>query len=213
MLAVAYSGGKDSSYLLMLARDLGFPTIALAVDTGFMSATALQNIRTVPAQLGIRCIVDDKAKDQFRKIYQNIPADNPLDVCRRCHALIHERVRLLAERNDCDCIWNGMSPDEECLMPEGHTLRDMETLAGMELPLVRITYKASDILKALRNAGLKQDFSPLKTNCAINYLILDRAKRNPYSSMMSRFQRLACWIGKRSGYIAHKADLVNRRLQ
>lgn len=51
---IAFSGGKDSTYILkVLAEKYGLNCLAITVDNGFISEKALQNCRRVTQELGV----------------------------------------------------------------------------------------------------------------------------------------------------------------
>jgi hypothetical protein len=120
-IAVSYSGGKDSIYLLLLAKHLGHDVLAISVDTGFLSGTGWRNILRVPEQLHIDHIIL-RGKKRFTEIYrEKIPriGNYPFDICAACHSQIDAMVIECSQLYKCDETWSGMSPDEESLFPKG----------------------------------------------------------------------------------------------
>ena len=69
-IAVAYSGGKDSIYLLLKAVREGHAVTAFSVDTGFLSKAAWENLRVVPDTLGIEHVII-RVPNDLRSLYQN----------------------------------------------------------------------------------------------------------------------------------------------
>lgn len=67
---VAYSGGKDSSYLLaLLKREYGARPLALTLDNGFLSPRAMVNMNRVTQSLGIDHLVIKAPVELMRQIY------------------------------------------------------------------------------------------------------------------------------------------------
>ena len=226
-MAVAFSGGKDSAYLLWQAMLDGAHPVAVAVDTGFLSNVALKNIEDVPKRLGCELRVVRAAPHVFRDIYADLldtVPDDPFAVCARCHACIDKYV---GSALPCDAtIRDGFSPDEVSLLPNGHSVADMEKATGHTYPLLdALHYNADAIRRALARTGIlsMRRSDPMRTNCQINLLIIhDYWKahgRNPYGEMfaaqspenakrMDRLIRLA-WA---TGWLQWQARRLRRRL-
>ena len=120
-VAVSYSGGKDSIYLLLRAKQEGHDVLAISVDTGFLSRTGWRNMVEIPAKLKIDHIIL-REYSRFRSIYrEHIPeiADNPFGICAACHGQIDRMVTECAKLYGFEETWSGMSPDEESLFPKG----------------------------------------------------------------------------------------------
>jgi tRNA(Ile)-lysidine synthase TilS/MesJ len=68
---MAYSGGKDSTYtLLLLRRRYGLSVLALTMDNGFVSPAALDNIRTVAEGLGVDHVLFKPRFDLLKTIFR-----------------------------------------------------------------------------------------------------------------------------------------------
>lgn len=96
---VAYSGGKDSTYVLdLMRRELGLRTLALTVDTGFLPEAAKQNVALGLAKLGVDHVwvrADDRVHDLYRwALKKASPHGAEYDVCGYCGEILR---RVLAE--------------------------------------------------------------------------------------------------------------------
>ena len=96
---VAYSGGKDSTYVLSLMRhDYGLRTLALTVDTGFLPDVAKQNVALGVSKLGVDHVwvrADARVHDLYRHALQKASAHGAeYDVCGYCGEILR---RVLAE--------------------------------------------------------------------------------------------------------------------
>ena len=68
---MAYSGGKDSTYtLVVLKEQYNTSILALTIDNGFISPKAINNIRNVVDGLGIDHIIFKPRFDVLKKIFR-----------------------------------------------------------------------------------------------------------------------------------------------
>src|SRR5262249_50157199 len=68
---VAYSGGKDSSFILYhLKREYDLRLLAFLVDNDFVAAQAFVNARTVTAALGVDLVIYRPDPRFMRKLYR-----------------------------------------------------------------------------------------------------------------------------------------------
>jgi hypothetical protein len=96
---VAYSGGKDSTFILdLMSRGYGLRTLALTVDTGFLPAAAKRNVALGVGRLGVDHVwVKGGARvhDLYRYALRLAsPHGTELDVCGYCGEILR---RVLAE--------------------------------------------------------------------------------------------------------------------
>ncbi|MCI2241706.1 7-cyano-7-deazaguanine synthase [Adlercreutzia faecimuris] len=99
-LAVAFSGGCDSAYLLAAARAAGCEVRAYRVDTAFQPAFERDDAARVAAALGVPLTtipLDVLACDDV--------AANPPDRCYRCKRLIFDAIRAQVERDAAAGLW------------------------------------------------------------------------------------------------------------
>ena len=103
---MCYSGGKDSTYTLMLAiQKYGLNVLALTVDNGFLSQMAMQNIQRTVDHLGVDLItVRPSLKffipliktSAFEQIYNPKTLVRISSVCNSCISLINVMALRLA---------------------------------------------------------------------------------------------------------------------
>lgn len=115
---VAFSGGKDSSYtLLMLVRELGLSCLAVTVDNGFVSAQAAANCKAVTAALGVDFVCYTPAFDFMKKLYgkslteagihTRAAAKRASSLCNSCIGLINSYMLQTAIRQGIPMIAGG----------------------------------------------------------------------------------------------------------
>lgn len=103
---MCYSGGKDSTYTLMLAsQKYNLKVLALTVDNGFLSPVAFQNINRTVDALGVDLItVRPSAKfitplikaSAFHQIYNPKTLTRISSICNSCISLINIAALKLA---------------------------------------------------------------------------------------------------------------------
>ncbi len=212
--------------LLLRAVKQGHRVVAISVDTGFLSPAAWDNLRRVPSALGVEQVIVSRPR-AFRKLYRRtiplIPAQ-PFAVCAACHAKIDRLVRKVARDFGCKEVWSGMTPDETSLLPPGKTLEDYRRDSGFRAPLWETPYDPVAVCAEIRAAGLRVETDPLKTNCAMNYVILHdyyaTHRRNPYAEMFAshpwrtraRFNA-RLWLAYKAGFLLWCRNQIVRALR
>lgn len=166
--ALAFSGGCDSSYLLMAAAahcEVG----AYYVNTAFQPDFELEDARRVLAEVRRRY---PEAKVAFTVLDLDILAQddicaNPPDRCYLCKRFILGAIRNIAERDGYDVLIDGTNAaDDPARRPGFRALAEL----GVISPLRRAGMTKADVRAASREAGLstagKPSFSCLATAVA-----------------------------------------------
>ncbi len=119
---VSYSGGKDSTYtLLMLAEEYRLRTLAVVFDQGFISGRAKDNIRTITGSAGIDCHVVQPSftalRDLFaasleRDLYSPKALERTSAICVSCMSLIKGTMFSMAIEKRIPLIAYGWSPGQ-----------------------------------------------------------------------------------------------------
>jgi tRNA(Ile)-lysidine synthase TilS/MesJ len=119
---MAYSGGKDSTYTLaVLRRKYGLSVLALTVDNGFISPTALENIRAVVEGLGIDHILYKPRFDLMKKLfkrakdstmYSRKTLERASTICTSCMGIVKFVTLRTAIEKEIPFIAYGWSPGQ-----------------------------------------------------------------------------------------------------
>jgi hypothetical protein len=115
---VAFSGGKDSTFVLqLLVRQYGLRCIALTVDNGFISPQALKNCRAVTTALGVDYIQFQPAPSFMNTMYErsinnaDIHARSAIKrasaICNSCINLINNVAVVTALEKNIPTIAGG----------------------------------------------------------------------------------------------------------
>ena len=168
-LALAFSGGCDSSYLLEAALDAGCEVGAYCVKTAFQADFEFDDARLV--------LDDARAKHPDAKVLfrvldldilsQDDVCANPLDRCYRCKRFILGAVSDAARRDGFDVLVDGTNAsDDPARRPGFRALAEL----GVISPLRRAGMTKDDIRAASRALGVltadKPSFSCLATAVA-----------------------------------------------
>ena len=117
---VAFSGGKDSTYLLhRLTINYGLKVLAVTVNTNYMNKVALQNMKRTIKKLGVNHLVIEPPIEVFTKLYKwlILSYDSnviPLmkQICDNCTDMIDGLVIKIAAEQKIPYVFMGFSPDE-----------------------------------------------------------------------------------------------------
>lgn len=146
-VALAYSGGTDSTFLAWYGRQvLHKELVALLVTTPFVSRRELKNARTTAAALSLEVeeiAVDPLANPQIRA--------NPEKRCYYCKLEIMGLVKNRALQRDCTVVLDGTQGDDNRSHRPGHqALREL----GILSPLAVAQLTKQEIRHLSRLAGL-----------------------------------------------------------
>ena len=106
-VAVALSGGTDSSVLLAFARHHGIQAIAISVDTGLTPPGELAAARRLSERLGIAHVVVPLDMFEIPAVRENRP-----ERCYVCKRALMEAVVTEARRQGCRTVVDGTHADD-----------------------------------------------------------------------------------------------------
>jgi len=119
---VAYSGGKDSTYMIYLLKEkYNLNILALRYDNWFQSELAYKNIERIVQNLDIDLITVKPRYDLFRKIIQSVVNNEfysikhiqrASDICTTCISLIRLMCLKTAIEKEIPFVIFGMSPGQ-----------------------------------------------------------------------------------------------------
>lgn len=145
-VALAFSGGVDSSYLLYEALRYGCDVRAYFVKTAFQPRFELDDALRMAKHLNadIKIIEADVLSDPS-------VVSNPADRCYHCKKLIFSRIASEAELDGCKVILDGTNAsDDEGDRPGIRALREL----SVRSPLKECGLTKSEIRNLSREAGL-----------------------------------------------------------
>ncbi|MDO4616391.1 MAG: ATP-dependent sacrificial sulfur transferase LarE [Lachnospiraceae bacterium] len=161
-VAVAFSGGVDSTFLLFIAKQvLGEKAVAVTAESVFIPGREAGEARIFCSDLGVKQIVS-------RMNETDIPhfCENPPDRCYYCKTAIFSSFLKTAEKEGLACVADGSNLDDM-----GDYRPGMKAIEELE------------IRSPLRDAGLtKQEIRELS-----KYFGLNTWKKPSYACLASRF--------------------------
>ena len=146
-VAVAFSSGVDSTFLLKTAHEvLGDKAIAITVSSSSFPKRELTEAKAFCEQEGIRhviCESDELAIEGF--------AQNPPDRCYLCKREIFQRIKKLAAENEIAYVAEGSNMDDNGDYRPGH-----RAIAELEIksPLRKAELTKKEIRELSRELGL-----------------------------------------------------------
>ena len=119
---MAYSGGKDSTYTLMvLRRRFGLSILALTLDNGFISPASIENIRNVVETLGVDHVLYKPRFDVLRTLFRSAVSsqmyapktlERASTICTSCMGVVKFVVLRMAIEGDIPFVAYGWSPGQ-----------------------------------------------------------------------------------------------------
>ena len=116
-VAVMYSGGKDSSYLLYLLKKVyGLNVVAVCVDNGYESNNLFDIIKKYTDNIGVELVVVRPSKENFTKFFNTMVVEDKLfaregvnHVCFVCNNILWCNVAKYASENGIPYVASGLS--------------------------------------------------------------------------------------------------------
>jgi len=121
-ILMAYSGGKDSTYTMSLLKNkYRLRVLAVSFDNGFISETAVANIKKVTDKLGIDHIFFKPGWEILKKIFssaakQELYSKKTLErastICTSCIGIVKSICLKMAIEQDIPMVGYGWSPGQ-----------------------------------------------------------------------------------------------------
>lgn len=151
-VAIAFSGGTDSCYLLHMARKFGAEVTAYFIKSQFQSEAELKTAQEFAASEGaeLRVIETDV-------LSVGTVIDNPPDRCYQCKTNMFLLMKAEAARDGIQVIMDGSNAsDREERRPGMRALREQ----GIRSPLRECGLTKEDVLRNAEEEGLRKWLKP-----------------------------------------------------
>lgn len=145
-IAVAFSGGVDSSYLLYAAKSAGCDVKAYFIKSQFQPRTELDDAIRVAGRLGIALSVE-----ALNALGDMNVAANMQDRCYHCKKQMLNKLRELARADGIDVLCDGTNADDDESDRAGmRALREQNVIS----PLRESGLTKAEIRRLAKEAGL-----------------------------------------------------------
>ena len=145
-VALGFSGGVDSAYLLYAALDHGAQVRPYFIKTAFQPQFELEDARRLCAQLGVELTVVELDVLQIPGV-----AENPPDRCYHCKRALFNRLWETARRDGYPVLLDGTNASDDAGDRPG--MRALRELA-VRSPLRECGLTKRDVRMLSRDAGL-----------------------------------------------------------
>ena len=145
-VAIAFSGGVDSAYLLYEAAGCGADVKAFCVKSAFQPDFELEDAKGLAEKIGcgLEVIAVDVLKDET-------VASNPDDRCYYCKTLIMTAIKDAARAEGYDIVCDGTNASDDASdRPGSKALAEL----GIRSPLRECGLTKTDIRRLSKEAGL-----------------------------------------------------------
>ena len=145
-VALGFSGGVDSAYLLYAALDHGAQVRPYFIKTAFQPQFELEDARRLCAQLGVELTVLELDVLQIPGV-----AENPPDRCYHCKRALFGRLRQQAQADGYTVLIDGTNASDDAGdRPGMRALREL----SVRSPLRECGLTKRDVRMLSRDAGL-----------------------------------------------------------
>jgi len=203
---VAFSGGKDSSISLYLARNkYDLNVVAVLINNGFIPEEVIENGRKWCQKWGVQLIVLNKEKDfipylkkmmddDFRKSYP----------CYRCTEMFHKEIQMYCVRHNINRVilgrnwWRWLEPEVRAV----RWIKDEES--GLNIQFLSLPFALRLTEHYVKNMLYEEGWSPIEihgnsTNCLlpglVEFILFKRLGYHPELNLLSR-EIIAGYIDK-----------------
>jgi uncharacterized protein len=171
-VAVAFSGGVDSTFLLKVAHmELGDNAIGITVNSMIHPRWEIESAREIARMIGVRHIVLDADVSTNENIMKNPP-----DRCYHCKLTVFSLIKETAKQYGIENVADGSNADDVGDYRPG--MRALKEL-GILSPLMDVGLKKEEIRRLSKDLGLptwnKPALACLATRIPYNTRITDKA--------------------------------------
>ncbi|KAA0011002.1 MAG: ATP-dependent sacrificial sulfur transferase LarE [Thermoplasmata archaeon] len=145
-VAIAFSGGVDSSLVAKSAKDAGIKCVAITFASPLFPKRELENSMKIAKEIGIKQIVlfDNDIDEKVRK--------NPANRCYYCRKFGAKRLKEVAIKNGISNFADGMNADD-VKNPYYHGVKASNE-EGIWHPLAELNIGKEEARKIAREVGL-----------------------------------------------------------
>jgi uncharacterized protein len=198
--AIAFSGGVDSTYLLLTANEvLGSHAAAITVKSPTFPERELRDADEFALKLGVKHITVESGEEDIQ-LYE----DNPPDRCYICKKAIFGKILEKAAENGITHVVDGSNTDDlGDYRPGMKALREL----GIESPLIMAGLTKNDIRTLSRELGLPAWNKPAYACLATRFPVGERITPEKLK-MVERAEQYLFDAGFRQVRVRHHGDIA-----
>lgn len=152
-VAIAFSGGVDSTYLASIAQQtIGTAAVAITVNTGLISEKELKSAKEIAEKIGIKHQIID-----LQVLENPIITENNEERCFHCKMEIMNALRIAAEEQGIFVLLDGTNYDDLAEYRPG--IKALQALKILS-PLSEIGFTKEEIRARLYEYGLAEWCKP-----------------------------------------------------
>ncbi len=172
---VGVSGGVDSTYVALLAKDLGLRTLLVHLDNGWNSEISVKNVRSITKSTGFDLYTHVIDWHEFRDIQLSLFKASVVDIELATDHAIKATLFKVASKFGIKFILNGGNVITEAIMPKSwrHTKVDKSNLKDIHKKFGTIPIKTFPMSGILIHQFYKYFFR-IKTIQILNYYAFER---------------------------------------
>lgn len=203
-IAVAFSGGVDSTFLLQVAHDvLGERAVAVTAAPVFVPPRELREAVEFCRSHGIRQIVIPSEELNINSVRHNPP-----DRCYHCKREIFGNILRVARENNITTVAEGSNTDDTGdYRPGMRAIREL----GVKSPLLEAELSKSDIRMLSRELGLPTWNKP-SFACLASRFVYGEPITDEKLSMVDRAEQLLMDLGFRQFRVRIHGNLARIEL-
>jgi N-acetyl sugar amidotransferase len=186
---VGVSGGVDSTYVALLAKDLGLRTLLVHLDNGWNSEISVKNVSNITKSTNFDLYTHVIDWNEFRDIQVSLFKASVVDIELATDHAIKATLFNIAAKFKVKFILNGGNVVTEAIMPPSwrHTKVDKSNIKDIHNKFGRVPIKTYPMSGIIQHQFYKY-FSRIKTIQILNYYTFDR------DYVVSRIKAELGWI-------------------
>lgn len=143
---LAFSGGVDSSFLLKAMKDSGIRFLAVTGSSGTIPQKNILSAVSFAKELEVEHIVIETGELMIEEYTKNPP-----ERCFYCKNELFGKLKIIAEENNYEEIFDGTNADD---LTDHRPGRKAAALHGVKSPLSECGFTKDEIRKASKELGL-----------------------------------------------------------
>ena len=146
-VAIAFSGGVDSTFLAKIAFNvLGEKAIAVTASSSIFPKREIDDAKKYAKQIGIKYIIIDLEETEIENF-----SDNPNNRCYYCKKELFSKIKQFAKENNLNYVLDGSNADDTSDYRPG--MKALEEL-GIVSPLMDLRFTKHEIKELLKDMQL-----------------------------------------------------------